>query len=394
VGEIALALVLTAAAGLMVRTMWKVWQVDPGFDPRGVLTFSLAGMPSPDSSADALRDAYATLDTRIRRVTGVESSSIVFGSVPMTGDSEVPFWVAGRPHPTEQSELPWALFYMVAGDYRPAFGLTLMRGRFITPQDTEDSPFVAVIDEELARTAFGSTNPIGERLHLAIIDTEYEIVGIVRHVHHWGLDRDATARVRAQMYLSFRQLPDAVMPLVANGSSWIVRSRLAPGVLEEEIKRAVFEFNPNMTMHATAAMEDVISWSLSQKRLARLLLGSFAALALLLAAIGVYGVMSQLVTQTTHEIGVRVAVGASPRAVLGMVLRSAMRMALLGILIGAALTLAATRLMEGMLYGVTAADPVTFVGVATILAAVALAASVVPARRATRVDPMVVLRCE
>jgi putative ABC transport system permease protein len=312
----------------------------------------------------------------------------------MAGDSEVPFWVAGQPHAAEQSKLPWALFYMVSPEYRPAFGLQLLRVRFIEPQDTEKAPFVVVIDEELARSAFGSKDPIGERLHLAIIDVEYQVVGIVRHVRHWGLDGDATARVRSQMYMPFRQLPDNVMPLAANGSNWVVRSRLAPGVLDEQLKRAVFEFNPNMTMYSTETMEEIINDSLSQKRLARLLLGSFAVLALLLAAIGIYGVMSQLVLQTMHDIGVRMAVGASPRAVLAMVVGSAMGMALAGIAIGAALTVAATRLMQGMLYGVSATDPVTFASVATILAAVSLAASLVPAWRATKVNPVVVLRYE
>ena len=156
----------------------------------------------------------------------------------------------------------------------------------------------------------------------------------------------------------------------------------------------MFEVNPTMTMFDTETMEEIIDGSLSQKRLARLLLGSFAGLALLLAAIGIYGVMSQLVLQTTHDIGVRMAVGASPRAVLGMVLASAMGMAAGGIAIGAALTLAATRLMKGMLYGVSAADPVTFASVAALLAGVALAASLIPAWRATKVDPMVVLRYE
>jgi predicted permease len=394
VAEIGLALVLTAAAGLMVRTMWYLWQIDPGFDPRGVLTFSLAGSPAAEPSPAALRERYAALEDRIRQVPGVEHASVVLGSVPMSGDSEVPYWVAGEPHATEQSQLPWALFYTVSGDYRPAFGVQLLRGRFLTAADTEKSPNVAVIDEELARLSFPSKDPIGQRLHLAIIDVEFEIVGIVRHVRHWGLDSDATARVRAQMYLAFRQLPDAVMPLAANGSQWVVRSRLAPGVLEEQVKRAVFEFNPNMTMYGTQTMEQIIDDSLSQKRLARLLLGSFAGLALLLAAVGIYGVMSQLVLQTTHDIGVRIAVGASPRHVLGQVLSSAMGMAALGIAAGAALTLAAGRLMQGLLYGVSAADPVTFASVAAVLAAVALFASLIPAWRATKVDPMVVLRYE
>jgi predicted permease len=394
VAEIALALTLTAAAGLMVRTMWQLWQVDPGFNAHGVLTFSLAGMPSPDNSASALREGYSALEERVRRLPGVESASINLGSVPMSGDSEVPFWVVAQPHATEQSKLPWALFYMVSSEYRRTMGIQLVRGRFVTPQDTEKAPFVVVIDEELARKNFGSKDPIGERLHLAIIDVEYQVVGIVRHVRHWGLDSDMTARVRAQMYLPCRQIPDAVMPLAANGSNWVVRSGLAPGVLQEQIKRAVFEFNRSMTMYGVQTMEEIIQDSLSQKRLARLLLGSFAVLALLLGAIGIYGVMSQLVLQTTHDIGVRMAVGASPGAVLRMVLASAAVMAVAGIAAGAALTLAGTRLMQGLLYGVSATDPLTFASVAALLGVVALLSSLVPAWRATKVDPMVVLRYE
>ena len=394
VAEIALALLLTAAAGLMVRTMWHLWQIDPGFDPKGVLTFSLAGMPSRDPAPGALRAGYDALERRIRQVPGVEAASVLSGSLPMSGDSEVPFWVVGEPHADEQSKLPWALFYTVSAEYRQAFGITLLRGRFITPDDTEKAPFVVVVDEELARSQFPSKDPIGQRLHLAIIDVEYEIVGIVRHVRHWGLDSDDTARIRSQMYLPFRQLPDAIMPIVANGSDWVVRSRLAPGVLADQIKRAVFEHSSTMTMYGVQTMEEIIEGSLSQKRLARLLLGSFAVLALLLAAVGIYGVMSQLVLQTTHDIGVRMAVGASPRAVLGMVLASAMGMALAGIVAGAALTMGATRLMQGLLYGVSATDPITFASVAAVLGGVALAASVIPAWRATKVDPMVVLRYE
>jgi predicted permease len=394
VGEIAIALMLTAAAGLMVRTMWHLWQVDPGFNPRELLTFDMAGAPSSDPGPNAVRAGYEAIEQQIRAVPGVQAVSIVEGSVPMNGDSEMPFWVVGQPHPAEQSQLPWALFYAVSAEYRQALGLELVRGRFITPTDTEHSPFVTVIDEELARTVFGAKNPIGEHLHFDIINVEYEIVGIVRHVRHWGLDSDATARIRSQMYFPFRQIPDGVMPVIANGASWLVRSSLPAGPLAEQIKRAIFSVNPAVTMYGARTMEEIIADSLSQKRFARMLLASFAVLALLLAAIGIYGVMSQLVLQTRHDIGIRMAVGATPQSLLGMVLWNAMRMAGLGIACGAALTLLSTRLMEGLLYGVTASDPVTFASVAAMLGTVALLASLLPAWRGTRVDPITVLRCE
>lgn len=394
IAEIAVALLLTASAGLMVRTMWRIWSVDPGFDPKGVLTFSLAGMPSDTAEPTALRAGYDTLERRIRALPGVASASIVGGSVPMAGDSELMYYVSGEPHAEEISKLPMSLFYMVSPEYRQAFGLKLLRGRFIAAADTERSAKVVVIDEEFARRSFGARDPMGRRLTLAIINEEYEVVGVVAHVRHWGLDSDEAGPVRAQMYLPFRQLPDAIMPVTANGSNWIVKSSLASGVLAAQIKRAVFETRPNMTMYDTVTMEEIIDASLSQKRLARLLLGSFAGLALLLAAIGIYGVMSQLVLQTTHDIGVRMAVGASRAAVLRQVLSGAMGMAVFGIVVGGVLTMAATRLMQGMLYGVSATDPLTFGAVAALLGSVALAASLVPAWRATKVDPMVVLRYE
>ena len=230
------------------------------------------------------------------------------------------------------------------------------------------------------------------RLHLDIVNADYEVVGVVGHVRHWGLDRDATERIRSQMYIPFDQLPDAIMPAATNGSGWIVRTTVASGVMAEQIKRAVYEFNPTMTLYGTQTMEEIIEDSLSQKRLTRLLLASFAGLALVLAAIGIYGVMSQLVQQSTHEIGIRMALGAAPGSVLGMVLRSAMGMALGGIAVGAVAAMFATRLMASMLYGVGATDPLTFAAVSVILAGVACLASYLPARRATRVDPMVVLQ--
>ncbi len=394
VGEIALALLLTAGAGLMVRTMWHLWQVDPGFNSHNVLTFALAGTPAKDLSAQSIRGGYTQLEDRVRRVPGVEAVSVVGGSIPMSGDAELPFWVVGKPHATEQSQLPWALFYIVNPGYKYALGLRLIRGRFIEQHDTENAPYSIVVDEELAHAIFPRVDPLGQRIHVDLINADYQIVGIVGHVRHWGLENDSLAKIRSQMYIPFRQVPDAVMPAVSNASEWVVRTPVAPGVMAEQIKRAVFESHPDMTMYGVQTMDEIINDSLSQKRLTRLLLSAFAVLALLLAAIGIHGVMSQLVLQSTHEIGVRMALGAAPRAVLGMVLRNAMAMTLAGIAIGAVAALGTTRLLRSMLFGVDASDPVTFVSVAVLLGAVALLASYLPARRATQVDPMVVLRYE
>src|SRR5262249_49574788 len=153
----------------------------------------------------------------IRQVPGVEGASIQDGGTPMQGDSELPFWVTGRPHASEQSAMPWALFYIVSPEYSSIFKLRQVRGRFLTAQDTEKSPYVAVIDEELARTIFPNEDPLGKSLHLDILNADYEIVGIVGHVRHWGLERDNLERIRSQVYIGFRQVPDAVMPAAEKG---------------------------------------------------------------------------------------------------------------------------------------------------------------------------------
>jgi len=220
------------------------------------------------------------------------------------------------------------------------------------------------------------------------------VVGIVGHVKHWGLDSDATSKVHSQMYIAYRQFPDSVMDLASTSSSYVVRTEGNPYSVAQVLKRTISDINGKMVMYGEQSMQDVINDSLAQRRFTRLLLGAFAILALVLAAVGIYGVVSYAVTQSTHDIGVRMALGADARMVLGMVLNSALRMALIGIAAGAIAGLAATRAMKGMLYGVTAADPLTFTVVSGVLILMALLASYIPARRATKVDPMVALRYE
>ena len=221
-----------------------------------------------------------------------------------------------------------------------------------------------------------------------------QVVGIVGHVKHWGLDADASAKVHSQMYLPFRQFPDGVMDLASTGSEYLVRAHSDPYGLVPGLKQAIAGVSANMVIYGERSMEDVISESLSARRFTRLLLGTFAVLALILAAVGIYGVVSYTVTQSTHDIGVRMALGADRRAVLGDVLKGAMSMAGLGIVLGAATAFAATRVMRELLFGVSATDPLTFGMVALLLAGVTLFASYIPALRATKVDPIVALRCE
>jgi len=392
--EIALGLVLTASAGLMIRTMSQLWSVNPGFDPQHILTFGVAGSPAVHGSPAAVRSGFVQTIDRLRTVPGVKAISVLLGGLPMSGDSELPYWVEGRPRPAEQSQMDLALFYGVDPEYLRVMGIPLLRGRFLSAQDNEKSPCAVAIDEEFAGKAFPNSDPLGQHINLELLTMKCEIVGIVGHVKHWGLDADARAKVHSQMYLTFREFPDSVMDLASTGVNYVVRADGDPYALVPSLKRAINEINGDMVMYGEESMQDVISNSLSARRFTRLLLGAFAVLALVLAGVGIYGVVSYTVTQATHDIGVRMALGADTRTVLRAVLKGAMSMALFGIALGAAAAFAATRVMKDLLFGVSATDPVTFGAVALLLAAVTLLASYIPALRATRVDPIVALRCE
>ena len=392
--EVALALVLTASAGLMIRTMSRLWSINPGFDPQQVLMFSIAGSPAVHGTPSAVRNGYQQTIDQLRSIPGVTAVSVMMGAMPMSGDSEMPYWVEGRPKPAEQSRMDLALFYGVNPDYLNIMRIPMLRGRFIASQDTENSPCVTVIDQEFQRKAFPTEDPIGQRINLDLIGMQCEIVGIVGHVKQWGLDSDDTAKVHSQMYFEFRQFPDRIMDVVSGGSAFVLRAAGDPYSVLPTLKRTVNGINGNMVSFNEESMEDVIRDSLLARRFTRMLLAVFAALAMTLAAIGIYGVVSYFVAQSTHNIGVYMALGADTRTVLGMVLRDAMRMALLGIAIGTAVGFAVTRLMRDLLFGVKAGDPITFVTVALLLTAVTILASYIPARRATRIDPMAALRCE
>src|SRR5262245_2147418 len=392
--QIALGLVLTASAGLMLRTMSQLWSVNPGFDPQHVLTFGVAGSPAVHGAPAAVRNGFVQTVDRLRSVPGVSALSVLFGGLPMSGDSELPYWVEGRPKPAEQSQMDMALFYGVDPEYLSVMGIPLLRGRFLSAQDNEKAPCVVAIDEEFAAKAFSSQEPLGQHVNLELLPMKCEIVGIVGHVKHWGLDADATAKVHSQLYVPYRQFPDSVMDLASTSSDYVVRADGDPRALVPALKQAIGQVSGNMVMFGEQSMQEVIDDSLSARRFTRLLLGTFALLALVLAGIGIYGVVSYSDTQCTHDIGVRMALGASRFAVLGAVLKRAMSMAALGIALGTAIAFAATRVMKELLFGVSATDPVTFGTVALILGSVTLLASYIPARRATKVDPIVALRCE
>ncbi|MDE3136697.1 MAG: ABC transporter permease [Acidobacteriota bacterium] len=392
--EMGMAVVLLIGAGLMIRSLEKLWTVNPGFDPHNVLTFALSFPMEQGTKPDAIRTSLDQVRDRLQSVPGVEAASLLAGAMPMAGDSELPFWIDGQPKPATDSEMPTALFYAVQPGYLKAMDIPLVRGRFLTSQDNAHSPQVIVIDQQFARLYFHGQNPIGQRVHFELLGTTPEIVGIVGHVKQWGLDSDSTAKVQAQFYFPISQVPDALIPLLARGSGVVVRTANAPQTAAAPIRGAMERYNSRIVMYETRTMDSIIADSLSSRRFSMILLGAFAGLALLLSCIGIYGVISYLVGQRLHEIGIRLALGAQQSDVLRMILGEGASMALIGVGIGLAAALALTRLMERLLFGVSAHDPVTFLAVAALLFLVALAACYMPALRATRVDPARSLRFE
>jgi predicted permease len=393
--EMAMALVLLIGAGLMIRSLLDLWNVNPGFNPQGVLTFAVSLSPSVGANATTSRNAIREMDERLQRIPGVEAVSSTGGALPMTGDNEFPFWLGGQPKPANQSDMKQSLFYLAEPDYLSAMGIPLHRGRFFTQNDNEHSPPVIVIDESFAREYFPNEDPIGKRINIGIINSEPEIIGVVGHVKHWGLDTDGDAKhpILAQAYMPFMQIPDQFW----NGppqSEVVVRSKGSPASMAPAIREAVEKLNAENVMYETKPLDQIVADSLAARRFSMILLGVFAALALLLSSIGIYGVISYVVGQRTHEIGIRMALGAQRSHVLRLMLGEGMKMALVGVAIGIAAALGLTQLMTKMLFGVSAADPITFCAVAFILTSVALTACYIPARRAMRVDPMVALRYE
>lgn len=396
--EMAMALVLLIGAGLMVRSLTSLWKVDPGFDPNNVVTFSLNLSPSlRNSNPGAIRNSIRDLNEKLSHAPGVTAVSFTSGATPMQSEDDVYFWIEGEPKPQSNADMHMALFYEIEPDYLKAMGIPLKQGRFFTPQDDERSTPVAVIDEVLAKKYFPNGDAIGKRIGLDPEQPPYQVVGIVGHVKQWGLDSDDRESLQSQLYLPFRAYPDNVMPGVARGFGVAVRSDLLRGDKAgavSAIRQIVREHNNQNVVSRVNTMNEVISGTLSTQRFSMILLGAFAGVALLLASLGIYGVISYLVGQRIHELGIRIALGANRRDIFRLVLGHGMKMAIGGVAIGLLAAFGLTRLMTKMLFGVSATDPLTFIGISLLLAFVALLACYLPARRATKVDPLVALRSE
>ena len=393
--EMALAVVLLAGAGLMVRSLMGLANVNPGFDPQHVMEFGVSPSAERVTTPAHIRETYREITARFAAVPGVAGASPLVGALPLTGDSLVGFWITGQPKPSSAKEMTRAQWYATAPDYLKVMGIPLQRGRFFGAQDNETTPFVVVVDDGFARTYFPGENPIGKRLNIGIIDVEgAEIVGVVGHVKHAGLGATGILDQRGQIYFAMSQLPDRVLPLVGRACTFVIRAAGTPQAVSEALRAASGQFDSRQVLYEFQPMTKVVSDSIAAQRFTMILLGVFAALALVLAAVGIFGVISYVTGQRTQEIGIRMALGAQRGDVLRLVLGHGMRVVLLGVGIGLAAALGLTQLMASQLYGVSAKDPLTFAGVAALLTLVALVACYIPARRAMRVDPMVALRYE
>ena len=399
--EMAMALILLVGAGLMIRTLVRLWNVNPGFNPQNVLTYDVTPSPAlARQSPEAIRAAYRQMSAAVRAVPGVEAASFDWGARPMTGDWEEVFWIEGQPHAVHEADLPMSLRYGVEPDYLKLMQIPLIRGRFITDADNERSARVVVIDQAFADRYFPGQNPIGKHLHF-IQDASGgprtdEIVGVVGHVKQFGLQPDQANLVEAEYYEAFQQCTDPVMRRVAENVNAFVRVK--DGVSAEavfpSIRRALTQLDSQMVVDDMRPMQQLVAESIGRQRFAMLLFSIFAAGALLLASLGIYGVLSYIVGQRTREVGIRMALGAQKGDVVRAVLRDGASMTLPGIGIGLVVALAMTRLMSAMLFGVTPTDLVTFALVPLVLCIVALLACYLPARRAAKLDPMQALRAD
>ena len=392
--EVALALVLLVGAGLMLRTLAALWRVNPGFNPNHAITFNLSLAATPTTTSAETRARLRNFDDKMRSIPGVQAVSVTLGSRPMIHDSALPFWIEGEPKPVHDSDMHAATFFLVESGFQQAMGITLQRGRFVTDQDNENTLIVIDIDDSFARMYFPNQDPIGKRINFTEFNVQAEIVGLVGHVKQYGLDTDPKGSIQAQFFYPFMQLPEKLMPLVAKSVAVVLRIQGDPTAVMGQVRETVKEIDPSQVIYNVQTMDDVVATSYAARRLTMILLGVFAALALALACVGIYGVISYFVGQRTQEIGIRMALGAQRSDIVYLVLGEGTKMALLGAAVGTVASLILTRLMAKQLFGVSAQDPLTYASVVAVLMLVAVVACYIPARHAVRVDPMTSLRCE
>jgi predicted permease len=392
--EIALAVVLLVGAGILGRTLLRLSSLDPGLDIHNVVTAHVALSPGVLQKDPAqIRAAWQDVLDRSRRAVGVQSVALA-DIIPMReGLDEVGYWTTPTPPPPTQ--MPIALASSVTPDYLKVMGIPLRQGRFFDDHDRVGTEFVVVIDEVLAQHLFPHQDAVGKRFWVqAMGPGPMRVIGVIGHVRHWGLASDDQSQMRDQIYYPFAQVRDQAMPLFATFMSMAVRTSIPPLNVVEPLRRQLRGATNDQTLYQVRTMEQLASASLARQRFLLMLFGIFAGLALLLACIGIYGVMAYVTSQRVPEIGVRMALGATAHDVIRLVLGQSLRMIFIGVGVGLGTALAAARLLEKLVAGVRSSDPSTFAIMISVLVVAGLFASFLPARRASRVDPISALRQE
>jgi putative ABC transport system permease protein len=380
-----MALVLLIGAALLMKSFVRLLDVKPGFNPANVLTLDvqLPNLPPSRYERDEEQTAFfQQLMTRLEALPGVEHAGGVL-SLPLSGAVEsTDVFIEGQ-ESTPDGQRPQSDYTMVTPNYFATLQIPVLRGRQFTAQDKQDAPLTVIINDTLAEQLWPGQNAVGKRLRVGYEKKDREIVGVVGSIKQTTLE----AQPRPAMYLPHLQAPTP-------GLTLLVRTRGEPLVMAAAVREQVRAIDKDVPVTQVQTMEKVLGASVAQPRFSMLLVGLFAALALILSAVGIYGVMAYAVSRRAHEIGVRMALGAGASQVLKLVLKDGMTLAFAGIAVGLLGAFALTRLMASLLFGIGAKDPVTFVSVAAFLAFVAFIACYIPARRATKVDPLIALRNE
>ncbi|MFN0109865.1 MAG: ABC transporter permease [Blastocatellia bacterium] len=384
IAQVAFALVLLVGAGLLLRSFARLSNEAPGFDPNQLLVVRLFldGEYRTDNRQVAF---FQALTARLKTLPGVTDAgaATVLPLNPFGIDFDVPWHRDGEPEP-QRANAAKARFRSATPEYLQTLGIPLRAGRGFSERDTQNAPRVVIVNQALAERAWPNENPIGKRLRFFWADWQtYEVIGVAGNTKSYGLATDW----QSELFVPHAQIPYTAMNVA-------VRTTIAPESLVAEVRRVILSLDATQPPHSLVTMEDLLAASLARERFALTLLELFAGLALLLAAVGLYGVMSYAVAQRTHELGLRMALGAQKRDVLTLVIRQGLQLAALGVTIGLALALGLGQLLTSLLYGVSATDPLTFIGIVLLLLIVALVACWLPARRATKVDPMIALRTE
>lgn len=387
VGELALSLTLLAGAGLLIRSFLRLQEVDTGFRSDGVLTMRIALPSEKYSKVEQTRAFYREILDRIRRLPGVDSAGAVTG-LPLSGTGWSGTITVDTQAVPEKDRTPEADQRPVMPTYFEAMGIPLIRGRYFDSRDTETSARVAIIDETMAKTYWPNQDPLGKRIHSGGRGGRSPwatVVGVVRHVRYRTLESPS----RVEFYWPYAQTPFALGTM-----SLAIHTTSDPRMLIEAVRREVLSLDPDQPVYRIRTMSDLVSESVARRRLSMSLLAIFAGVALLLAAVGIYGVMSYSVAQRAHEVGIRLALGASKPQIIRLILSNSLWLTLSGVVLGLIGSLAMTSLMKTLLFDVTSTDPLVFVAVASLLTATGIIATLIPAFRATSRDPLTALRQE